>query len=68
MIAMLGGEIAVAEQNIDLMYSVCVNHGEWASTRSRTCTDVSWAVTQLYRESESSQTALLEESTRPLLT
>ena len=67
MITVVCSEVATTEPNINLVYAVDVDHGEWSSTSLWTCTLVSRVMTKLYLVSEILQAILSEESTRPFL-
>ena len=64
---MVGNQVATTEPDVDLMYPVGVDHGEWAHTFLRACTLVPGAVAELYYLSEVSQAILPEEGTCPFL-
>ena len=64
---MVHSKVASTKPNVDLVYSVDMNHGEWASTPLWTCTRLSGVMTELYSLSNVSQASLLEKSTCPFL-
>ena len=64
---MVHSKVASIKPNVDLVYSVDVNHGEWASTPLWTCTHLSGVMTKLYSLSDVSQASLSEKSTHPFL-
>ena len=66
-VALTQSEVATAEPQVDQMYSIGVDHGEWtgALLRARIC--VPRSVAKLYPLSYISQARLSEEGTCPFL-
>ena len=67
MVTMVQSEVATAEPQVDQMYSIGVDHREWAGALLRACTRVPRSVAKLYPLSYISQARLSEEGTCPFL-
>ena len=64
---MVCSKAATTEPNVDLVYPVGVDHGEWTGASLRARALVSGVIAKLYSLSKISQAVLSEERARPFL-